>query len=172
MKKKKFVRFVPIIIAFILMICGIIYAHINGISNEDILNRTSNFWLPYGMVVLGCCVIYIDTCVATIKKKDYFFLVIHIIQGIVTMVAFVYWIKLTDQILTLSQQIREFSHNENWTAANQLLSVRFDIWSKRHWLPLANTVTVYILNEIPILVRALQKKVRERSSCKNRGEDH
>lgn len=172
--KKNLNKFIPILISVVLIIASLIYAHINGISNEDYLKRTSNFWIPYGLAAIGFGIIYVSVCVDSIKKKDYMCLTVHIIQGIVAVAAVVYWINLTDQMIPISQQIREFSHNENWAAANQLTQVHYDLWSKRHWLSFAVTIVEFVLNEMPSLIRKIHnRKIHKwvRKHNENRGED-
>lgn len=170
-KKINLYKFFPIIIAALLIIGGLIYARINGISNEDYLNRTSNFWVPTGMAFLGYGVLHVSLCVDSIKKKDYLVLVFQTAQSAVVIAAAIYWLNLTDQMILLWQQIREYSEIENWTAANQLTQVRFEIWSKRHWLSFAVTIIVFVLNEAPLLIRKIQKRVQKYKEHKNRGED-
>ena len=164
-------RIVTIILAFILVFGGLIYAYVNGISYEDYLNRTSNFWIPCGMTALGFAILHICFCVESIKKKDYLTLTIEIIQGVIVIAAMLYLIYLTDKIIPIIEQIREYNHNENWDAALQLERAHFDLWSKQHWLEFSTYVIVFALSGIPGLVRKAKKWFRQYNERKNRGED-
>lgn len=153
------------------MIGGLIYAYVHGISNEDYLNLTSNFCIPFGMWVLGFSILHICSCVESVRKKDYLTLAIEMIQAIIVIASMLYWIYLTDQYIPIIEQIREYNHNKNWDAALQLEREHFDLRSKQYWLPFVTHVVVFALNVIPALVRRIQKWFRQKDERKNRGED-
>jgi hypothetical protein len=169
--KRNFKDFIPIILSVVLIIGGLVYAYVHGISNEDYLNRTSNFFIPFGMFVLGLAILHICFCVESVRIKDYLTLTFEIIQGIIVIASMLYWIYLTDQYIPISEQIREYTLNENWDAALELERAHFDLWSKQRWLPFATYIIVFALNWISALVRRIQKWFHQNDERKNREED-
>lgn len=168
MKKSTFYKLITFILPILLFACAIIYVQIYGMSDDDVINRTLNFWIPTCLLALASVVFYGDTFVDTIKERDWLKAAIHILQGLIVVAAAVYCYMITVQIIQITKQIECLS-DDNYKQISQLIHVQSDLISRRNWTMLASLWIAYILKGCPYLVRKISNWVH---NFKKRGEDH
>lgn len=157
-----------LIVMIVLQISAAIYIKIYGLSDEDILNMTHRFWIFAGLVVLGYDAVYACILADSIRKRDYLSLFVEIIQGVIVVIAVVYWHLLDRQAIAINQSIQAQMQIENYDVALQLTNIKFDLDSKRRLLSLLIWFTVLPLNFLPSLIR---KVLNWANKEKKRGED-
>lgn len=165
MKKLTIYKIIPYIMALLLFACAIFYVQIYGMSNDDVINRTENFWIPSCLLLLSCTAIHADTFIDTITKRDWLTAIIQIIQVLIIIVAAIYCYMITVQIIHITKQI-ECLYGENHKQITQLFHIRSDLISKRNWTILASLWIAYFLKGIPYLIGKITNWVH-----KKRGED-
>lgn len=165
MKKSTIYNLISFIIALLLFICAIIYVQIYGMSDDDVINRTANFWVPTCLLMLSCATFHIDTFVDTIKKRDWLKVTIQIIQVLIIMAAAVYCYMITVQIIQINQQI-ECPSSENHNQISHLFHMQSDLISSRNWTIVASLWIAYFLKGMPYLVRKISNWINGK-----RGED-
>ena len=90
MKKSTIYNLITFILSLLLFTCAIIYVQIYGMSDDDVINRTANFWIPTCLLLLGCAILHMDTFVDSIKKRDRLKASIQIIQVLIIVAEAVY----------------------------------------------------------------------------------
>ena len=166
MKKPTFYKVIMFILPILLFACALIYVQIYGMSDDDVINRTVNFWIPTCFIAIAVAVFRVDTFVNAIKARDWLKVVIHHLQGLIIVVASVYCYMITIQIIPIDQQINECLSSDNCKVSTQLWHLRSDLISRRNWTSLASLWIAYFLKGIPYLVRKTSNWVHEK-----RGED-
>jgi len=169
MKKSVFRKLAPFIIFILLFSSAIIYVHFFGMSDDDVINRTVNFWLPTSLLALACAVFWGDDLIDAIKVRDRLKVAILIIQALIVVVALVYAYMLTTEIIPLSQQIEECMKTDDYKHCHQLMDDQLELRAKRDWTTLLVMVIVIILDGVPHLIRRLSSWYNDK---KKRGEDH
>jgi hypothetical protein len=166
MKKPTFYKIITFILPILLFACAIIYVQIYGMSDDDVINRTADFWIPTCFLAIASAVFHGDTFVDAIMERDWLKVAVHILQGLIIVAAAVYCYMITTQIILIDQQINECLSSDNCKVNSELLRVQSDFISRRNWTILASLWIAYFLKGCPYLVRKISNWVHEK-----RGED-
>jgi hypothetical protein len=83
MKKPTFYKILTFILPILLFACAIIYVQIYGMSDDDVINRTADFWIPTCFLAIASAVFHGDTFVDAIMERDWLKVAVHILQGLI-----------------------------------------------------------------------------------------
>lgn len=168
MKKSVFRKIAPFIIFILLFASAILFVHIFGMSDDDVINRTVNFWVPMGLLSLACSAFWVDNLANSINEKDYLKVTILIVQALIIVVALVYAYMLTTEIISLSQHIEECLKTDDYKYCHQLMDDRLKLRAKRYWTLSLTMVIVMVLEGVPKFIRKISGWYNDK---KKRGED-
>ena len=168
MKKSVFRKLLPIILVIVLFAAALIYVEIFGMSNADILYRTTNVWIPVGLLALAFAVFHTDTLCNTIKKGERVKAAVQILQAVIVVVALVYAYILSTEMIPLGQQIEECMNTDDYKRCHELMDTQLMLRGKRDWTMWLTMVIVMLLEWLPSVIRKLSGCFGDK---KKRGED-
>lgn len=166
MKNSVFSKLLPIILSVVFFAAALIYVEIHGMSNDDIVHRTTNFWFPVGLMALAVTIFHVDTLYNTIKKGERVKAAVHILQALIVVTALIYTYILTTEMIPLGQQIEECMKTDDYKRCHQLMDAQLTLRGKRNWIMWLTMVIIMLLEWLPSIIRKISdcfvdKKKRE-----------